>query len=228
MYLLVSDEAGNEDKQHQSIGSLLIEQDQHEELLTYLWAYFDQRELKFARVRKNDAYLQEAKKLLGVFFESLSQTEATLMTIYTKDSKNQSHDMYEELFLIAQSLADDEIKFTPDKNTNLQRWNHGKRLSQYWIVGIEEQDSEQNLIIQAMDIIAGITLFLREYHGTYLIRSQSTDRYEQMEEFERELHIRCELVSHFVSLLEKHYGKVTVLENGTWSVESERVVALEY
>gem|GEM_PF-5390999 len=79
-----------------------------------------------------------------------------------------------------------------------------------------------------MDIIAGITIFLREHYGTYMIRSQSADRYEQMEEFERELHIRCELVSHFFGLLEKNYGAVMVMENGSWSVESERVVVLEY
>ena len=79
-----------------------------------------------------------------------------------------------------------------------------------------------------MDIIAGISIFLREHAGTYLIRSQSTDRYEQMDEFERELHIRCELVAHFLGLMEKHYGEVSISEHGIWSVASESIVVMDF
>jgi hypothetical protein len=228
MYLLRWDEAWSSEKEHQCIAALLCDEEESGDISASLKASWPLHELKFARVRYNDSYLQEVKTFLDAFFTLTQESDLTLMVILGSSSSLIWDEMYDELFLLSQSIADDEIRFAPDKNNVLSRWNHGPRCKEFGIVGIQEQDSQQEPLIQMMDIISGITIFLREHAGTYMIRNQSSDRYEQMEEFERELHIRCELVAHFLNLIERSYGPVSISEKGIWSVESERVVVMEF
>ena len=138
------------------------------------------------------------------------------------------HELYEEIFLLAQSMGSGEIEFCPDTNNALKRYTKASQLIEYGIVGIHEQDSQEQLIVQMMDLVAGITGWLREHYGTYRARKQSTDRHQQMDEFTRELHMRCEVVDHMLWQMSDHMWEVIVTDTGLWVVESERVVVVEY
>ncbi len=228
MYVLLWDEAGDKKKQVQSVATLLSEKENYLFLENKLQELLPTNEIKFARVRLNDSYLQQVKQYLDHFFDHLNNEDSSMVFVIWKSNSLLYKDMYEEVFLLSQSMCDDEISFTPDQNNVLQRRNNTSSYKEFGITSIQELNSEENKCIQLLDIIAGLLVFFREHYGTYEIRRQSSNRYEQLEDFERELHMRCELMSHFFALLQKHYGPVTIFENGAWGVDSERVIVLEY
>lgn len=227
MYL-ISDEAGSSEKGYQGIAWLLIWQGQSEMIQEVLESQLGSKELKFARVRTNASYTEYAKEALSVFFDTRLSDEGRLIIMQSKSDVNEYLDMYEEIFLLAQSFADQDIIFQPDKNTILQRWKQVKKLRDFGIAEIQEQDSSTNTCVQIMDIIAWISVFLHEHYGTYRTWKESGNRFEQMDEYARDLHLRCELVHHFFGLLETSFWEVTLHEHGLRSISSESVMVLEY
>jgi len=105
MYILVGDEAGSREKEHQSVATMLGEKQAIEALSQSLTQTLPTHELKFARVRHNDSYLQEVKGALDMFFAACSNVELTLMVILGKASHLVWDEMYEELFLLSQSIS---------------------------------------------------------------------------------------------------------------------------
>ncbi len=231
MSIVWSDEAWGSEKDLQAIASVILDNDESEilvEKLTNFASETFETELKFARVRNNVAYTETVKNFLEVFVAYFSKTEWKIFLISWSDTKPILDQMYEEIFLLAQWWVEDEIIFCPDKNNMLKRYASAEVYKQYWVTEIREQNSEEAIIVQVMDIISWIIIFLREHYGTYRARKEWGDRFQKLADFERALHMRCEVVHHFFELLEKHIGKVEVLETWLFAVDGERVVVLEW
>ena len=186
---------------------------------------YEIKEFKFSRVRTNAGVVEQTNAMLSVFLWFCALSDVQMLVISGEDES--VHELYEEIFLLAQSMGSGEIEFCPDTNNALKRYTKASQLIEYGIVGIHEQDSQEQLIVQMMDLVAGITGWLREHYGTYRARKQSTDRHQQMDEFTRELHMRCEVVDHMLWLMGEHMWEVIVTDTGLWAVESERVVVVE-
>ncbi len=232
MWRLYSDEAWELDQWIKSIAAVILQEQDAQELSSLLDQQsqkYEIKEFKFARVRTNAGVVEATNAMMSVFFELFAQTDGKICVISGAGSIWVVHEMYDEIFLISQSGSGDEgIQLLPDTNNALKRYEQTARFGEYGIVWVQEQDSQEQLLIQMMDLISGITVWLREHHETYWAWTQISDRHQQMEEFDRDVHFRCELVDHFVGLIQEYIGELSVTDTGLWVVESERAVVLEY
>lgn len=228
MYHLRSDEAGSAEKWLQCVTAILIDEESSEKI--YSKFTYEDLELihdaKFSKLRTNAWIKEKLQKMLDIFVDSLNDLSVLLISWESGQSVYQ--DMYEEVFLLTQSIAADEIQFFPDQNNALKWYEKSKMLLEYGIIDAVEQDSETAPLVQIADIISGITIFLREHHGTYRAWKTVWDRHKQMEQFDRELHLRCELIEYFFLLLQNKWYKIDLSEEWLWSTESDKLLILEY
>lgn len=231
MYTLWSDEAWDSSKWFQSISTLLIDTESCSALwikLEEVSQKFDQTDLKFTRVRTNTSYAGMVNELLITFFDSLDREDVFFLFCSGVSDEMIFGDMYEEIFLLVQWRVDDEIIFCPDANNMMKRYSKISTYKEYGVTKILEQDSKQSSITQVMDIMAGIINFLREHYGTYRARSQSNNHFDQMSDFDRELHFRCQVTENFLNLLDKYIGEHKILESGLLHTQSEQCLILDY
>lgn len=231
MYTLRSDEAWDASKWYQSIASILIHQDCVADLthaLDTVLQKYKQTDLKFARVRTNAGYVEMVKEFLTTFFDTLDREDIFFVLCSGMSHESVFGEMYEEIFLLTQSKIDDNISFCPDKNNMMKRYDKLETYKEYGVIQIIEQDSETSVLTQTMDIVAGSINFLREHHGTYRAWSQSENRYEQQDDFERELHFRCLVTEHLLEMMSNYLGEIEVLESWLLLVQSEQCIMLDY
>ncbi len=228
MYILYSDEAGSQEKWLQAISTILLTKEQIP-LFDDLSIQRQTHELKFSRVRTSDSYTQELIDFLVSSIELIWVIESQLVVLIGSSHDSLYADMYEEVFLIAQWYTNGEFAFHPDQKNMMKRYDRASSLKdEFWMTYIQEMDSSTSVLTQTMDIIAWLTIWLREHHGTYRAWKESWDRYQRLGKFDRELHMRCEVVDAFFDALKKEWCEVWVSEEWIWYGEDERVMVLEY
>lgn len=231
MHYLRSDEAWDTTKWFQSIASVLIHEEWVKDLSTILdqkLQKLDHTDLKFSRVRTNAGYVEMVNEFLTTFLDALDRKASFFVLCSGTSTDILYGDMYEEILLLTQWKVDNEITFCPDANNMMKRYDKLETYKEYGVVQIQEQDSKSSSITQVMDIIAGCINFLREYHGTYRARTQSENRYEQLDDFDRELHFRCLVTEHLLTSLGEYIGEIRVLETWLLHIESEQCLMLDY
>lgn len=228
MYRLYSDEAWDEKKWWQSVSSLLLSEEDSMYLDKAL-PKLSWHELKFSRVRTNESYTQEVASCLSVFLESFFSYDMQLVVLVWSSHSSLYADMYEEIFLLSQSFVDGEFAFHPDQKNMMKRYDRSVALRQeYWISLVTQMDSSLSMIIQVMDIIAWLTIWLKTHYGTYWARKEIDDRYEKLKSFDRQLHMKCVVVDALLQWFERRWCSVWISEDWIWYVDNERVMVLEY